>query len=153
MTSGSSRKVWWKCKKGHELSAPIIWRNKGIICLSCNGIKELDDKSLQVANPLLAEEWHPKKNRRLAPKDLSQFSNKRVWWIRPKGHEYQSRISRRNDSRGCPICRSKKIHTDNCLQTRNPKLVTQWHHYKNGKLTPKDVMPFSMKKVWWRCDR
>ena len=32
----SGKKVWWKCKKGHEWQATITNRNKGIGCPVCN---------------------------------------------------------------------------------------------------------------------
>ena len=32
----SNKKVWWKCKKGHEWQASITNRNKGIGCPICN---------------------------------------------------------------------------------------------------------------------
>ena len=37
------------------------------------------------------------------------------------------------------------------LKKINPKLAKEWHPTKNGNLTPKDVLPKSGKKVWWRC--
>ncbi|HKJ31910.1 MAG TPA: zinc-ribbon domain-containing protein [Balneolales bacterium] len=30
-------------------------------------------------------------------------------------------------------------------------MAKEWHPTKNGNLTPKDVLPKSGKKVWWRC--
>ena len=37
------------------------------------------------------------------------------------------------------------------LQVINPKLAKEWHPTKNGSLTPKDVAPYSSKRVWWHC--
>ena len=39
------------------------------------------------------------------------------------------------------------------LQAINPKLAKEWHPTKNRKLTPRDVMPGSGKKVWWQCSK
>ena len=39
------------------------------------------------------------------------------------------------------------------LQAMNPNLAKEWNLKKNGTLTPKDVAPYSGKKVWWICDR
>ena len=53
--------------------------------------------------------------------------------------------------RGCPICKSWKVTSCNCLSNVNPKLARQRHRERNGKLTPKDVAANSRMKVWWRC--
>jgi hypothetical protein len=33
---GSNKKVWWKCKKGHDWKAYVFARNKGTGCPHCN---------------------------------------------------------------------------------------------------------------------
>jgi hypothetical protein len=40
---------------------------------------------------------------------------------------------------------------ENDLGTINPELSAQWHHAKNGSLSPQDVTAGSGKKVWWKC--
>ena len=37
------------------------------------------------------------------------------------------------------------------LSIINPALASQWHYEKNDPLTPSDVAPNSICKVWWRC--
>lgn len=37
------------------------------------------------------------------------------------------------------------------LQITNPILAIEWHHIKNGKLTPSDIVAGSYKKAWWQC--
>jgi len=34
-----------------------------------------------------------------------------------------------------------------------PKLVAEWHPFKNGELFPYQVARGSIRKVWWRCSR
>jgi len=41
--------------------------------------------------------------------------------------------------------------TQHNLSVMNPKLAQEWHSFKNGQLTPKDVTPGSGKKAWWKC--
>lgn len=36
------------------------------------------------------------------------YSNKKVWWICPKGHEYEASPNNRNKPSGCPVCKSEK---------------------------------------------
>ena len=60
--------------------------------------------NLQVTNPTLAKEWHPKKNGDLTPKDVTPGSNKVVWWICKRGHEWQTSVSHRNKGYNCLDC-------------------------------------------------
>ena len=116
--------------------------------------KATKDYNLQVTNPSLAKEWHPKKNGTITPKDVTPGSNKRVWWICIKGHEWKAPILRRKiTGSGCPYCSGYKVCNDNCLATVNPNLAKQWHPDKNNSLTPKDVTAGSNKKVWWLCEK
>ena len=46
--------------------------------------------------------------------------------------------------------RATKEHN---LAVINPDLANQWHSTKNRSLTPRDVGPNSMKKVWWICEK
>jgi len=150
VTPGSNKKVWWKCKNGHEWQASVYTRNKGIGCPYCANKKAGKDNCLQTTNPELAKEWHPTKNGKLTPSDVLAGSGKRVWWKCKNGHEWQISPNGRRKT-GCPYCANQKVCKDNCLQTTNPELAKEWHPTKNGKLTPSDVTPGSHKKVWWKC--
>ncbi len=151
----SGKKVWWLCSKNqnHEWDAIIGNRNKGVGCPYCAGRKVRIDNCLKTINPQLAKEWHPTKNGKLSPKDVTPNSNKKVWWrcSKNKSHKWGAIISNRNRGRDCPYCSGKKACIDNCLRTINPQLAKEWHPTKNGTLTPKNVTPNSHKKVWWVC--
>ena len=64
VTSGSSKKVWWKCNKGHEWEAQIKNKNIGRGCPVCSGrIPEPSVSDLFTINPkLVNEEWDYEKN-------------------------------------------------------------------------------------------
>jgi hypothetical protein len=153
VTVGSSKRAWWQCSRGHEWEAVINYRNKEHGCPYCAGKKVNDENCLQTFNQALAKEWHPTKNGNLTPKDVTVSSNKKVWWQCSKGHEWESLVSSRSNGRGCPYCAGKKVNDENCLQTINPTLTKEWHHTKNGSLTPRDVTVSSNKKVWWQCSK
>lgn len=105
----SHKKVWWKCENGHEWQATIDSRNRGNRCPSCSGrraVKGFND--LSSVNPILAEEWNYKKNHNLKPSNILPTSNKKVWWLCKKGHEWQALISNRTKGSGCPICHSER---------------------------------------------
>lgn len=153
VTPGSHKKVWWLCEKGHDWKAKIYSRHGGGGCPYCSGLRVSDTDCLQTMNRSLAQEWHPTKNGTLTPKDVRQWSRKKVWWICSKGHEWESTVANRSKGNGCPYCSGYSVCNDNCLQTVNPKLAGEWHPTKNGEQTPKDVTSGSSKKVWWICTK
>lgn len=115
----SSRKIWWKCKScGFEWCAVLYHRTQtGTGCPKCaqqyksqSRLKTLIETygSLAEHYPDLISEWHPTKNGKLTPNNIMAYSNKKVWWICPKGHEYEATPNNRNKPSGCPICKSEK---------------------------------------------
>jgi hypothetical protein len=120
-------------------------------CPYCSGRQATDESCLQTVNPTLAKEWHPTKNYRLTPNDVTRSSSKKVWWKCTRGHEWNAVISGRSKGGGCPYCSGHKVNDENCLQTLNPSLTKEWHSEKNGNLKPRDVTASSHKKVWWQC--
>jgi DNA-directed RNA polymerase subunit RPC12/RpoP len=153
VTSYSPKKVWWICKKGHEWEAHIYSRSSGTGCPYCSGKAANNENCLNTINPALSREWHPTKNGSLTPNDIMPYSNKKIWWICKKGHEWEAAIDSRSNGTGCPYCSGKAVNNENCLNTVNPALSREWHPTKNGSLTPNDVMPYSSKKVWWICQK
>ena len=155
ITLGSGKKVWWKCDKGHEWLTSIHHRNKGSGCPYCWGRYAIKgENDLQTVNPSLAKEWNYDKNNGLTPLDVLPNSEKKVWWICNKGHEWQATIGSRTAGSGCPYCAGKKaIKGLNDLQTVNPSLASEWNYEKNKGLIPEQAMPSSDKKVWWICSK
>ncbi len=153
VTLWSNKKVWWKCKKGHEWQAVVSSRSSGHGCPYCAGQRVTKETSLAAKNPPLAKEWHPTKNGSLASDGVMFGSNKKVWWKCKKGHQWQASVKSRSHGKGCPYCSGQRIHEDNCLATLNPKMAKEWHPTKNGKLTPADVTLGTGKKVWWQCKK
>ena len=155
VTSGSNKKVWWRCSKGHEWQASIKNRNKGIGCPYCAGQKVLEGyNDLQTVNPALAKEWNYEKNGRLTPSSITANSGQKVWWKCQEKHEWQAVVSDRNKGKGCPYCSGRYAVTGkNDLQTVNPILANEWNYEKNNRLTPMDVTPNSGQKVWWKCNK
>ena len=153
--SGSHKKIWWKCDKGddHEWENAIYKRKLGRGCPICSGHKVVNSNCLATLNPELTKEWHPTKNGKLTPFEVTENSGKKVWWKCDKGedHEWVSSVAHRNNGRSCPVCLNQKIVNSNCLATLNPELASEWHPIKNGKLTPFDIGAGSNKKVWWKC--
>ena len=112
--------------------------------------------SLAERFPQVAAEWHPSKNGKLTPADVTTGSRRRVWWLCAVGprHEWQEIVSRRAWRRpGCPFCTRGPESVSDCLAVTAPDLASEWHPTKNGQLTPYDVVAGSHQIVWWRCSR
>ena len=154
VTYGISKKVWWKCDKGHEWRANLNSRVRGVGCPYCSNHSTNNENCLLSTHPQLIKEWNYKKNKDLIPNNIVAGSHKKVWWKCDKGHEWIASISNRaskNNHCRCPYCSNKKVCGDNCLTTTNPKLAKEWDYEKNILLTPEKVTSGSGKKVWWKC--
>ena len=54
--------------------------------------------------PNLVKEWHPTKNGRLTPKNVSSTYDKKIWWLCENGHEWEATIQDRVKGERCPDC-------------------------------------------------
>ena len=152
--SGSLRKVWWKCEKGHEWEARISARSSGMGCPVCAGKVIIPgENDLGTLRPDIAAQWHPTKNEKQLPETVAEKANRKVWWVCDKGHEYLMAVKDRTDrGHSCPYCCGKKVLVGfNDLATVNPQVAKEWHQALNGELTPEMVTAGSAKKVWWEC--
>ncbi|MBR2384854.1 MAG: zinc-ribbon domain-containing protein [Clostridia bacterium] len=157
--------AWWKCKAcGHEWRTTVILRggkrNRG--CPECSKItrgktftkiKVTERGSLAEHNSKLVKEWHPTKNGELTPYNITYKRFKNVWWLCPKcGHEWEASPNNRSKGGGCPCCsgRVPKIGT-NDFQTLFPNIAAEWDFEKNSPYSPSEFLPYSGKKMWWKC--
>ena len=154
VTSGSVKKVWWLCAKGHVWEDTVNLRTRGRGCPYCSGRRASEDYCLLTVNSRLASEWHPTRNRSLTPRDVTPGSRKKVWWVCSRGHEWKAAVADRN-SRGtrCPFCAGRRVCEDNCLETVKPEIAKEWHPARNGSLTPENVTSGSSKRVTWICSK
>lgn len=151
---GSTRRVWWRCAKGHSWRAAVSARTRGSGCPVCAGKVVLPGvNDLRSQFPAIAAEWDQAKNGLLTPETCAPASNRRVWWRCPRGHSYQAAVGARTVSgSGCPYCAGRKVLRGfNDLQTVAPLVAAEWHPSRNGALTPEQITAGSARKVWWRC--
>jgi len=153
VTLGSGRKIWWKCLVcDHEWEAVIKNRNRGHGCPACAGRVATKQNCLATKNKKLAKEWHPTKNGKLTPYNVTSNFYKKIWWKCPVcSYEWKTTVCSRRDGSGCPACSGLVVTKQNNLFIKNKKLASEWHPNKNGKLTPYDVTTSSCKKFWWKC--
>ena len=74
--------------------------------------KLTDSYNLKKINPKLAKEWHPTKNGKLTPMDVTPSSARKVWWICEKNHEWEASINNRTMGTKCPYCAGKAVCED-----------------------------------------
>ena len=153
ITSGSRKKVWWKCKKNHKWEAIVKDRARGSGCPECSGRFPTKTNNLYVKFSEVAGEWHPTKNKNLTPKDVTPGSDKKVWWKCEKVHEWIARVGERSRGSGCPYCSGRYPTKTNNLYVKFPEVAKAWHPTKNKPLTAKDVTSRSNQKVWWKCTK
>ena len=181
----SHQKVWWYLPYDVPMDYPVEalrgkhfnfeWCvrvndrvNYDTGCPFLTGKKVLSGfNDLATINPELAKEWHPTKNGKLTPCDISSNSNQKVWWLLPydvpmehpiellRGKhfdfEWQASPNKRQNGNKCPFLTNQAVWSGfNDLATINPELAAQWHPVKNGDLKPTQVAAGSNKKVWWR---
>ena len=151
--SGSKKKRWFLCKKGHsfEISLSEFIKNPNR-CPYCSNKKAGYGNDLKTNYPEIAKEWNYKKNNTNPENHLPQ-TNKKVWWICSKKHEYEMLIQSRTAKRyqqGCPYCSNKKVGYGNDLKTNYPEIAKEWNYEKNS-FRPEEVVPLSVKKAWFKC--
>lgn len=110
ISCNSGKKVWWKCKLGHEWEATIDnRRGKGKGCPFCSNKKVLPGyNDLESLRPDISKDWDFEKNINLIPSQIYVYSNKKVWWkCAICNFEWETQILLRT-KRGLGKCRKCK---------------------------------------------
>ena len=104
VTSGSHKRVWWKCSRDHEWVAEVKSRVYGRNCPYCANKKVLAGyNDLSIINPELAAEWSEKNS--VSPREVIRGGDRKYFWKCLLGHEdYLSSVDQRIRGQGCPIC-------------------------------------------------
>ena len=151
---GSGKVVWWKCPEGpeHEWKC-VVGDRQRLGCPFCSNKRVSSTNSLSAVAPEIAAAWHPTKNGKLTPHGVLAGSVQRAWWKCPKGpdHESPPTIANRVGGSGCPYCVNRRLCASNSLAAVYPRIAAEWHPTKNGKLTPRDVVGGTTRRIWWRC--
>lgn len=155
--SGSDKRVWWRCCRGHSWKTAIYHRKAGHGCPKCEAILSnlrVGENDLETHNPEMLREWDYDRNI-YDPDEVTYSSKQSVWWKCEQGHSWQATVSSRvYKGRGCPYCAGQKVLKGyNDLATTNPELTALWDYEKNGDLRPEDVTAGKDMKVWWKCDK
>jgi hypothetical protein len=156
VTSFVTKRAWWRCAVGHEWQVAIAARTRqGTGCPFCFGRVPIGGETdLATTHPDIAAEWHPARNRDMAPQEVGAGSNRQVWWQCSLGHEWQATVNNRvRMNSGCPYCAGQRpIVGTNDLATTHPQLATELHPTRNGEVSAIHLMAGTSQKVWWWCE-
>lgn len=121
--AGTSKKVKWKCERGHHwMATPASRTGLKTGCPFCSGLKVITGETdLQTTHPSLSAQargWNPT--------EFSRGSDKKVGWECEFGHKWNSVISSRVAGVGCPICSGHQVLKGfNDLATTHPDLAAE----------------------------
>ena len=133
--ASSNKRVWRKCKEGHEWSGLIANRaRKGKAdpgCPYCSGRKVLAGyNDLVATHPDIAPMWHPRMNKRLKPIGVQVISRKLVWWRGECGHVYQMAV--RDGVRAKPGCCPVLLGGEEAREADKARLALGPRRGRNG---------------------
>jgi very-short-patch-repair endonuclease len=151
----SNKRVWWRCKEGHEYITKICHRTASQSnCPYCSGRKLTPEKSLAVCNPALADEFHPMKNGSVTPADIFNSSGKSYWWqcTVEAQHEWKTSVDNRRRGTGCPYCSGKKTLLNDSFAKKHPELLEECDYTLN-KADPLTLPVKSNMKAHWKCKK
>lgn len=99
---GTNKEVWWTSKKcGHSWKLSIKRRIKSKGCPYENGVVLSGYNDLATINPMLAKEWHDKRDIKLF---TANSAKKVTWKCSNCKHVWDAIISNRNNGAKCPKC-------------------------------------------------
>ncbi len=144
VTTGSDKRVVWKCSKGHRWETAINYRTNGSGCPYCSRHRVIPGVTdLATMHPEIAAQADGWDAATLAPK-----SNKSRNWRCENNHVWSSTVANRTLGHGCPLCSGNKVETGvNDLATTNPELANQADGWD-----PTTMSTFSNKRVAWKCE-
>lgn len=155
----SHKKVWWLCNKGHEWQSTVANRSLGRGCPYCAGKAACNDNSLAVKYPDLIQEWHSSRNGELTPDKVMPRSDKNVWWVCRRGHEYQAIIKNRTRGQGCPQCHSPSSRLEMRILAELKHLFKKaYHREKIGGAEADIILPnqhvaIEIDGLYWHSHR
>lgn len=143
VTSGSGKKLSWKCPTGHIYRSMVANRVNGSNCPVCLGRKiEIGFNDLLTTHPDVAKTLVG-----TDPTSISKGTKKKFDWKCPNNHIYSALVSNRVAGFGCPYCSGNKVLAGfNDLATTDPELASELRSHD-----PKKVSKGSHTKMQWEC--
>lgn len=99
----------------------------------------------------LVRELHPTKNLNIDPAKITYQSNKKLWWVCKKNHEWAAHVFSRANGAGCRVCANREVLVGyNDLASHYPQFAAEWDYSKNRSL-PSEIVMTSNILVHWIC--
>lgn len=163
-SSSSFETVEWKCPvcegifKQRICSYVTQVENGNNPCPYCNGKRALAGfNSLETVIDDLDDVWD-KSNEKSYTEVMSDSSYNAYWKCRTCNGVYQKKVSDyvkavKDGKSICPYCNNKKpLAGLNTIEDVKPDWLDEWSYRDNYLLCrPDEIMPNSMRKVWWKC--
>ena len=147
---GSSKVVHWKCSIGHQWSAKVNARSSGQSCPYCSRRRVSTLNSLEKNNLELFKMLHPTKNNKVNLSKITLSSNKKLWWVCSRGHEWKQSPNTMTSKKRKNLCRKCYLE-NNSISIKRPDLLNEWDYVRNLSIKPNDITCGTDKKVWWLC--
>jgi len=136
VTAVQTNSYSWICNRQHTFTRQLKVMVKDQSCKYCYSINE--------THPELLAEWDYSKNAGIDPIEITQGSDKPLWWICANGHSWTAAPVRR-------IKENKKCKTCASLGFKFPELLDEWDFDKNIEIDPMNIHAGSLSKVFWKC--
>ena len=145
VVAGTSKKLSWKCQKGHIWNSIGSNRVAGKNCPYCSNHTVLAGfNDLATTHPELAKEafgWDPT--------TVIAGTNKKLSWKCSKGHVWDTSGGHRLEGKGCVYCSQQKVLAGfNDLATTHPELAKEAFGWD-----PTTVIAGTNKKLSWKCSK
>lgn len=158
IVAGTRKKLWWKCNTcEHEWEASGDSRVRSKTgCPFCakRALHSDGRNSLKKRHPDVARDFHPNKNPKFQLDTLSEYSNKKVWWLCSTcQHEWKTTVDNRTkQKRACPSCDGQVVHSSgyNSMLKTHPSLAAEFCLVRN-KQKPSDLLAGTGRKLTWVC--
>ncbi|WP_166790540.1 zinc-ribbon domain-containing protein [Cryobacterium tagatosivorans] len=144
-TSGSDI-PGFTCDRGHLHPAGTASASSGVT--SCPYRHE----GVQLRTVLAELGWDMAGNRRVDMSKLTLGSPLKATWRCAFGHRFGQSVNNRVKGRGCQVCAGHVVEWGKTgLLLTDTALSFEWHHERNGTLTPGRVLAGSGTSIWWLC--
>lgn len=164
----SNHVVWWHCKQcGWDWQVDVYDRccsSDDAGCPVCSHrYLRRGFNDLMTTSPSIASQWCQKRNGKVHAYDVMDgtkniivngLKQKPYWKCKQCGYEWQATcLERTRQGCNCPACNHSAVHTGfNDLKTKYPDVIQDWDYDKNT-ISPDEILPGSVIKVWWKCKK
>jgi hypothetical protein len=156
--AGSHLRVFWLCLAdiNHEWQAAIYNRTISKSgCPFCSGRQPWFKNNLEILSPELIAEWSPQNIK--DPKDYTNKSHYKAWWVCKKGHEWLASIYNRVVGKtGCPRCSINYTGLEQFVENKlnikklDQRILEHTNYRPDFQLT--DNIYLNADGIYWHCE-